>query len=93
MTEALIARAELPGLLGNKHASGTEIIAELGEEHMRTGKPIIYTSADSVIQIAAHEETFGLDRLYEVCEVARELSCRSQYRTRDRQTLCRRRCA
>ena len=59
LTDALIARAaSLPGLLGNKHASGTEIIAELGEEHMRTGKPIIYTSADSVIQIAAHEETF-----------------------------------
>lgn len=73
-TDALIARAELPGLLGNKHASGTDIIAEFGEAHMEDGKPIIYTSADSVIQIAAHEETFGLDRLYEVCEIARELS-------------------
>ena len=73
-TDALIARAALPGLLGNKHASGTDIIAEFGEEHMRTGKPIIYTSADSVIQIAAHEESFGLERLYEVCEIARELS-------------------
>nr|HMQ57461.1 phosphopentomutase [Rhizobiaceae bacterium] len=73
LTEALIARGELPGILGNCHASGTEIIAELGEEHMRTGKPIVYTSADSVIQIAAHEETFGLERLYALCEIAREL--------------------
>ncbi|WP_119388658.1 phosphopentomutase [Taklimakanibacter lacteus] len=74
LTDAIIARAELPGLLGNTHASGTDIIAEFGEEHMETSKPIIYTSADSVIQIAAHEETFGLERLYEVCEIARELS-------------------
>ena len=74
LTDALIQRAELPGLLGNKHASGTDIIAEFGEEHMETSKPIIYTSADSVIQIAAHEETFGLERLYEACEIARELS-------------------
>jgi phosphopentomutase len=74
LTDALIAQAKLPGILGDKHASGTEIIAELGEEHMRTGKPIIYTSADSVIQIAAHEESFGLQRLYDVCQVARELS-------------------
>ncbi len=74
LTDALIAQAELPGLLGNKHASGTDIIAEFGEEHMETSKPIIYTSADSVIQIAAHEEIFGLDRLYEVCGIARELS-------------------
>jgi hypothetical protein len=63
-----------PGVLGNKHASGTDIIAEFGEDHMESSRPIIYTSADSVIQIAAHEETFGLDRLYEVCQVARELS-------------------
>jgi phosphopentomutase len=74
LTDALVARAELPGLLGNKHASGTDVIAEFGEDHMETSKPIIYTSADSVIQIAAHEETFGLDRLYEVCQIARELS-------------------
>jgi phosphopentomutase len=73
-TDALIAGAELPGLLGNKHASGTDIIAEFGEDHMESSRPIIYTSADSVIQIAGHEETFGLDRLYEVCQVARELS-------------------
>jgi phosphopentomutase len=73
-TDALIDQAHLPGILGNAHASGTEIIAELGEEHVRTGKPIVYTSADSVIQIAAHEDSFGLERLYEVCRIARELS-------------------
>ena len=73
LTDALIREAKLPGILGNKHASGTEIIAELGEEHVRTGKPICYTSADSVFQIAAHETSFGLDRLYEVCEIARRL--------------------
>ncbi|MGR3759789.1 phosphopentomutase [Roseobacteraceae bacterium NS-SX3] len=56
------------GILGNCHASGTAIIAEHGAEHMRTGKPICYTSADSVFQIAAHEETFGLDRLLKLCE-------------------------
>lgn len=74
LTDALVARSALPGLIGNKHASGTEIIAELGTEHMRTGKPIAYTSADSVFQIAAHEGTFGLERLYEVCEAAFELT-------------------
>lgn len=61
----------LPGVLGNKSASGTEIIEELGEEHMRTGKPILYTSADSVWQVAAHEESFGLDRLLKICKSAR----------------------
>lgn len=73
-TDAFIAQAKLPGVLGNKHASGTDIIAELGAEHMATGKPIVYTSADSVIQIAAHEQSFGLEQLYEVCRIARELS-------------------
>ncbi len=73
LLDKLIERADLPGVLGNCHSSGTTIIAELGEEHMRTGKPIVYTSADSVFQIAAHEESFGLDRLYELCEIAREL--------------------
>ena len=63
----------MPGVIGNCHASGTTIIAELGEEHVRTGKPIVYTSADSVFQIACHEESFGLDRLYELCDIAREL--------------------
>lgn len=65
--------AALPGVLGQKHASGTDIIDELGEEHIRSGKPIVYTSADSVFQVAAHEESFGLARLYEICELARGL--------------------
>jgi phosphopentomutase len=73
LTDALIREARLPGILGDKHASGTTIVAELGEEHIRTGKPICYTSADSVLQIAAHETHFGLDRLYEVCLIARRL--------------------
>ncbi len=76
--EELIAKisekAGLNGILGDKHASGTVIIAELGEEHIRTGKPIFYTSADSVIQIAAHEEHYGLEKLYELCEIAREFA-------------------
>ncbi|MGC8758670.1 MAG: phosphopentomutase [Bryobacteraceae bacterium] len=61
------------GVLGNKPASGTEIIRELGEEHIRTGKPIVYTSADSVFQIAAHEEVIRLEELYRICEIARDL--------------------
>jgi phosphopentomutase len=61
------------GVLGNKPASGTEIIQELGEEHQRTGKWIVYTSADSVFQVAAHEETIPLDELYGACEIAREM--------------------
>lgn len=73
LTEALIKGARLPGVLGNRHASGTQILEELGTEHMRTGKPIVYTSADSVFQIAAHEETFGLQQLYDVCKIARRL--------------------
>jgi phosphopentomutase len=73
LLDALVERANLPGYLGNCHASGTTIIAELGDEHVRTGKPIFYTSADSVFQIAAHEEAFGLDRLYRLCDIAREL--------------------
>ena len=66
--------AGLPGILGDCHASGTEIIERLGEEHIRTGKPIFYTSADSVIQIAAHETHFGLERLYALCEITRRLA-------------------
>jgi phosphopentomutase len=73
LLDELIKRANLPGVLGNKHASGTVIIEELGEEHQKTGKPIVYTSADSVFQIAAHEESFGLARLYEICEITRKL--------------------
>lgn len=63
----------VPGVLGNFAASGTEIIKDLGEEHVKTGKPIVYTSADSVFQIAAHEETIPLHRLYEICEIARRI--------------------
>lgn len=70
---ALIEKTGIPGVLGNKAASGTVIIEELGDEHVETGRPIVYTSADSVFQIAAHEEHFGLERLYSVCEAAREL--------------------
>jgi len=73
LLEKLVERANLPGFLGNCHSSGTTIIAELGDEHVRTGKPIFYTSADSVFQIACHEDAFGLDRLYELCDIAREL--------------------
>lgn len=62
----------LKGILGNRAASGTEIIQELGEEHIRTGYPIVYTSADSVFQIAAHEEVIPIERLYEICKVTRE---------------------
>ena len=61
------------GVLGNKPSSGTEIIQELGEEHQETGKWIVYTSADSVFQLAAHEDTVPLDELYRACEIAREL--------------------
>ena len=73
LIEALVERGRLPGVLGNRHASGTQIIEELGPEHIASGKPIVYTSADSVLQIAAHEGAFGLERLYELCEVARGL--------------------
>lgn len=72
LVERLCQRAGISGILGNKAASGTEIIQELGEEHIKTGKPICYTSADSCFQIAAHEKYFGLDRLYEVCQAAFE---------------------
>ena len=72
LTDKILARAGLDGFLGNCHASGTTILEEIGLEHMSTGKPIFYTSADSVFQIACHEETFGLENLYRLCEIARE---------------------
>src|SRR5579885_338417 len=71
--DRFVAEARVPGVLGNCPASGTEIIKELGEEHVRTGKPIVYTSADSVFQIAAHEEVIPVPRLYEICETARNI--------------------
>ena len=67
----MISKTGVPGILGNIPASGTEIIKQFGEEHVKTGKPIVYTSADSVFQIAAHEEVIPLNRLYEICEIAR----------------------
>jgi len=70
LLQAFIEKADLPGVLGNCHASGTEIIARLGEEHMKSGKPIVYTSGDSVFQIACHEDSFGLARLLEISKIA-----------------------
>ncbi|KAE9533611.1 phosphopentomutase [Ursidibacter arcticus] len=72
LLDKIVKRANLKGYLGNCHSSGTVILDELGEEHMRTGFPIFYTSADSVFQIACHEETYGLDKLYELCQIVRE---------------------
>ncbi len=73
LVSELCRQADLPGILGDCHASGTEILDRLGALHIESGKPICYTSADSVFQIAAHEEHFGLERLYAVCRVARQL--------------------
>jgi phosphopentomutase len=72
LIDKICTKFGIDGILGNKAASGTVIIQELGEEHLKTGKPIFYTSADSNIQIAAHEEQFGLERLYQLCEIAYE---------------------
>jgi len=71
--DEFVRRGELPGILCNAPASGTEVIDRLGAQHVATGKPIVYTSADSVFQVAAHEEHFGLERLYAVCKIAREI--------------------
>src|SRR4029453_6242273 len=71
--DRFVRETDVPGILGNIPASGTEIIKVLGEEHVKTHKPIVYTSADSVFQIAAHEEVIPLDRLYEICEIARRI--------------------
>ncbi len=68
VTDEICHLAGVDGVLGNKHASGTAVLEELGEEHLRTGWPIVYTSVDSVLQIAAHEEVFGLSRLIKLCE-------------------------
>ncbi|GAA4875818.1 phosphopentomutase [Ferrimonas pelagia] len=72
LTDKILQRAGLTSFLGNCHASGTTILERLGEEHVRTGAPIFYTSSDSVFQIACHEESFGLESLYELCRIARE---------------------
>ncbi len=71
LIQQIVDDSGIPGILGDRHASGIEIIAECGEDSIATGKPILYTSSDSVIQIAAHEAHFGLDRLYALCSVAR----------------------
>ena len=71
LIKSFLKETGVNGVLGNKPASGTEIIQELGDEHVETGFPIVYTSADSVFQIAAHEEIISLEKLYEICERAR----------------------
>lgn len=73
LTEGLITEGGLSGILANCRASGTEIMERLGAVHLSSGEPIVYTSADSVVQIAAHEQAFGLERLYSICEIARKL--------------------
>jgi phosphopentomutase len=73
IVDAFVKETGVPGILANRAASGTVIVQELGEEHQRTGKPIVYTSADSVFQIAAHEETVPLDELYRWCRIARRI--------------------
>lgn len=74
LIDEIAGRAKVPGFLSLAHASGTQVIEDFGAEHLKTGKPIMYTSADSVIQFAAHESHFGLERLYGICRVARELT-------------------
>ncbi|MBY5361835.1 phosphopentomutase [Rhizobium leguminosarum] len=69
----LATRSGIPGTLANCHASGTEVLDQFGAEHIATGKPIVYTSADSVVQIAAHETHFGLERLLDLCRIAAEI--------------------
>lgn len=73
LIEEIVRAGGLPGIIGNCHAAGVALIDELGEEHLRTGKPIMYTSVDSVLQIAAHEEAFGRERLYELCKSVRRI--------------------
>lgn len=73
LIDELCRRTGVPGILGNCHASGTDILVKLGDEHINSGKPICYTSADSVFQVAAHEQHFGLEKLLQFCQVAREL--------------------
>ncbi|MCB1540011.1 MAG: phosphopentomutase [Rhodoblastus sp.] len=76
LVAALVSEAHLPGILGDCHAPGVALIEELGEQHLKTGRPIVYTSVDSVLQIAAHEEAFGLERLYATCRIARVIADR-----------------
>ncbi|WP_343154202.1 phosphopentomutase [Buchnera aphidicola (Aphis aurantii)] len=76
----IIKNFKLPGILGNCHASGTEIISKLGEEHIKTKKPILYTSSDSVLQVACHEDIFGLYNLYQLCHIIRSLLNKNKYK-------------
>ncbi|QFQ32692.1 phosphopentomutase [Buchnera aphidicola (Aphis fabae)] len=76
----ILKNFKLPGILGNCHASGTEIITTLGEKHLETGKPILYTSSDSVFQVACHEHIFGLSNLYKLCHVIRVLLNKNKYK-------------
>ncbi len=78
--DEFVEKAGIPGILGNIPASGTEILKQLGEEHVKTGKPIVYTSADSVFQIAAHEGVIPIERQYEICEIARQMLDGEQFR-------------
>lgn len=71
--DEFVRQTKVPGILSNKPASGTQILEELGEEHQKTGKPIVYTSGDSVFQIACHVDTISLKRQYEICEIARKI--------------------
>ena len=73
LIDEFVKRCDLPGVLCNEAASGTEVIGRLGDEHIASGKPIVYTSADSVFQVAAHEEHYGLERLLDHCRIAREM--------------------
>ena len=79
MVEEFIKKAEIGGILCNQVGSGTEILKRFGEEHIKTGYPIIYTSADSVFQIAAHEEVIPVEKLYEICKVARKMLDKKEY--------------
>lgn len=79
LIEEFIHKTGIRGVLCNEVGSGTEILKRFGEEHMKTGYPIIYTSADSVFQIAAHEEVISVSKLYEICKIAREILNKPEY--------------
>jgi phosphopentomutase len=78
LIDDIVRLGKIPGLLCCAHSSGIKVIEDFGEEHVRSGKPIAYTSADSCLQIAAHQEAFGLQRLYDLCQVARDLTYESK---------------
>jgi len=80
LMDRFLEKTKVKGYLGNKVASGTQIIEELGDEHVRTGKPIVYTSADSVFQIAAHEEIIPVEELHKICEITRNKVCIGEHK-------------